>query len=173
MGEREIHAGPVFRLVEGTYETPDGETMRREVVRHPGAVAVVAVDGDEAVLVRQYRAPLHAEILEIPAGVRDVPGESPADTARRELAEEVGLAAARLEPLGGFVTAAGFCDEVIELFLATGLTPVPTAPDGAEEAHMAIERLRLDEVPAAIDDGRIVDSKTVIGLLRAIRRLGL
>lgn len=170
--EREIHAGPVFRLVEGEYETPDGLRIRRQVVRHPGAVAVVPIDGAEAVLVRQFRAALQTEVLEIPAGVRDVPGEPRESTARRELAEEVGLAASEMQPLGGFATAVGFCDEIIWLFLATGLQPVASAPDGAEEAHMTVERLPLAEVPAAIDDGRILDAKTVIGLQIALRRLG-
>ncbi len=171
VSEREVFNGHVIRVVEGEFETPDGETMSRDIVRHPGAVGVVPVDGDEVVLVRQYRAPVHTEILEIPAGKRDVDGEPPIVTAERELVEEVGLRAGSIEPIGGLHNSVGFCDEYIHLFLATDLTPAPVDHDGPEEAHMTIERLPLDEVLAAVGDGRITDAKTVIGLQAAIRRL--
>lgn len=172
VGEREIHDGYVIRLVEGEFETPDGHTMMRDIVRHPGAVGVVAVDDDDTILVRQYRAPIHTEILEIPAGRRDVEGEPPELTARRELVEEVGLQAGSMVPIGGFHNSVGFCDEYIHLFLATDLSSVPTDHDGPEEAHMTVERMALADVAAAIDDGTISDAKTVIGLLAALRHLG-
>jgi len=171
VGEREIHDGFVIRLVEGEFETPDGETMLRDIVRHPGAVGVVAVDGDDTILVRQYRAPIHAEILEIPAGRRDVEGEPPELTAARELAEEVGLRAGSMVALGGFYNSVGFSDEYIHLFLATDLSPVSTDHDGPEEAHMTIQRMALADVNTAIADGTISDAKTVIGLLAAVRHL--
>ena len=172
MGEREIYDGFVVRLVEAEFETPDGDTMLRDIVRHPGAVGVVAIAGEHTILVRQYRAPIGAEILEIPAGRRDVDGEPPDATASRELAEEVGLRAGSLVPLGGFHNSVGFSDEYIHLFLATDLTPVPTDHDGPEEAHMTVERMALVDVITAIDDGTISDAKTVIGLLAAMRHLG-
>ena len=172
ISERIIHEGFVITVVEAEFETPDGETMTRDVVRHPGAVGVVAVDGDEVVLVRQFRAPLGTDILEIPAGKRDVEGEPPKITAARELIEEVGLEAAEMESLGGFHNSVGFCDEYVHLFLATDLSPAEFAPDGPEEEHMQIVRMSLPEVAAALDEGIITDGKTVIGLRAALARLG-
>ncbi|MYE64702.1 MAG: NUDIX hydrolase [Acidimicrobiaceae bacterium] len=145
--------------------------MTRDVVHHRGAVAVVAVDGDDVVLLRQYRTPVEGELLEIPAGTRDVGGEDPAGTARRELAEEAGLACESLEELGTFFNSPGFCDELTHVFLATGLSEVPREPDGAEEEWMTIERVGLDEAIEMIDQGQIRDAKTIIGLLLAQRRL--
>lgn len=172
VGERLIHDGFVITLYEAEFQTPDGETMKRDVVRHPGAVGVVAVDGDDVVLVRQFRAPLATEILEIPAGKRDIAGEPPEITAGRELIEEVGLEAAHMDSLGGFHNSVGFCDEYVHLFLATELTPMAFAPDGPEEEHMQIVRMPLGEVTAALDDGTITDAKTIIGLRAALTRLG-
>ena len=172
VGEREIHAGRVVRLTESLFATPDGGHMTRDIVHHRGAVAVVAVDGDQVVLLRQYRSPVEAELLEIPAGTRDVAGEDPAGTARRELAEEAGLACESLDELGVFYNSPGFCDELSHLFLATGLSEVPREPDGAEEEWMTVERVALDEVEAMIDRSEIRDAKTIIGLLLALRHLG-
>ena len=169
--EREIHAGRVVRLTESVFATPDGGRMTRDIVHHRGAVAVVAVDGDDVVLLRQYRTPVEGELLEIPAGTRDVGGEDPAGTARRELAEEAGLACESLEELGTFFNSPGFCDELSHVFLATGLSEVPRDPDGAEEEWMTIERVGLDEAIEMIDQGQIRDAKTIIGLLLAQRRL--
>ncbi len=171
LSEREIYQGPIIRLVEAQFATPNGETMTRVIVRHRGAVGVVPVDAEEVLLVRQYRAPLDAEILEIPAGLRE--DESPETTAQRELAEEVGFIAETLEPLGGFYNSVGFCDEFTHLFLATDLRPVPRAPDGPEESHMAVERMAVGSVQAAIDAGEFVDAKTIIALQGALRRLGV
>ncbi len=170
-GERVIHNGHVITVYEAEFTTPDGETMLRDIVRHPGAVGVVAVDGDEVVLVRQFRAPLATDVLEIPAGKRDIAGEPPEVTAGRELVEEVGLRATQMESLGGFHNSVGFCDEYIHLFLATDLTPADSAPAGPEEEHMQIVRIPLDEVAAVLDDGTITDAKTVIGLRAALARL--
>jgi 8-oxo-dGTP pyrophosphatase MutT (NUDIX family) len=170
--ERPVHRGHAIDVVVAEFETPDGSVVERDVVRHPGAVSVVPVDGDEVVLVRQYRAPAEKELLEIPAGKRDVADEPPEVTAVRELEEEVGLTASSLVPLATFYNSVGFSDEYSFVYLATDLTPVPSAPQGPEELHMTIERWPLDEVPRAIADGRIEDAKTVIGLLAALRHLG-
>ena len=172
LGERSVHRGHAIDVVVARFETPDGEVVERDVVRHPGAVSVVPVDGDEVVLVRQYRAPAERELLEIPAGKRDVADEPPEVAAVRELEEEVGLTAASLVPLATFYNSVGFSDEYSYVFLATDLTPVPAAPQGPEEHHMTVERWGLDDIPAAIADGRIEDAKTVIGLLAALRHLG-
>ncbi len=171
VSEREIHSGRVVRLTESVFATPDGGRITRDVVHHRGAVAVVAVDSDELVLLRQYRAPVESEVLEIPAGTRDVDGEDPEGTARRELAEEAGLACESLEELGTFFNSAGFCDELTHLFLARGLSAVDRCPDGAEEEQMTVERVSLAEAEAMIDRGEIRDAKTIIGVLLARRRL--
>ena len=171
VAEREIHAGRVVRLTESVFTVPDGGRMTRDIVHHRGAVAVVATDGDDVVLLRQYRTPVEGELLEIPAGTRDVDGEDPAGTARRELAEEAGLACESLEELGIFFNSPGFCNELSHVFLATGLSPVPREPDGAEEEWMTIERVGLGEAMEMIERGEIRDAKTIIGLLLAQRRL--
>lgn len=169
--ERTIHTGRVIEVVEGRFETPDGEVVEREIVRHPGAVGVVPVDGDEVILVRQYRAAADADLLEIPAGKRDIPGESASAAAGRELAEEIGYVAGSLVELAGFYNSVGFSDEYSRVFLATALSPATPDPQGPEEQYMTVERLSLDAVPAAISDGRIEDAKTIIGLLAALRHL--
>ncbi|MEM9203389.1 MAG: NUDIX hydrolase [Actinomycetota bacterium] len=172
VGETEIYDGFVIRVVDGEFETPDGERVRRDIVRHPGAVAVVAIDGDEVVLVRQYRAAIHDDLLELPAGKRDIDGEPPDVTAARELEEEVGLRPLDLDYLAGLHCSVGFCDEFVHIFLATRFEPVPVEHDGPEEAHMTIERWTLDQVSAGLQDGQITDAKTQVGLQAALRRLG-
>jgi ADP-ribose pyrophosphatase len=172
VGDRILHRGVVISLVEATFTAPDGSSFTREVVRHPGAVSVVPLHEDGTVtLVRQYRAALDRQLLEIPAGKRDVTDEPPEVTAVRELAEEVGLGAGRLEPLAEFVNSAGFSDEYSYVFLATGLTEVDDDRQGLEEHHMVIERVALDAVPQMIARHEIVDAKTLIGLTLARARL--
>ena len=133
---------------------------------------MVPVDGDEIVFVRQYRAAVHKELLEIPAGKRDVVGEPPEQTAVRELEEEVGFTTDSVVKLARFFNSVGFSDEESHVFLATDLRPVPSDRQGPEEAHMTIERVPLDEVADWVADGRIEDAKTVIGVLAALRHLG-
>jgi ADP-ribose pyrophosphatase len=171
LDERGVHAGHVITLAVGTFEAPDGSTFDRDIVHHPGAVSVVPLHDDGTVtLVRQYRAALDLDLLEIPAGKRDVAGEAPELTAERELAEAVGLRAGRLEPLARFVNSAGCSDELSHVFLATGLTEVGTDLQGVEEQHMTVERIDLTDVPAMIADHRLLDAKTVIGLLLTLQR---
>jgi ADP-ribose pyrophosphatase len=173
--ETVIHEGHVVTLTVAQVQTPSGVVLEREIVHHPGAVAVVALlDSDrglEAVLVRQYRAAVDQLLLEIPAGKRDVVGEDPMVAAARELQEEVGLAATELVHLSGFHNSPGFCDEFLDVYLA--MHPVVVADDrqGVEEEAMTIERVPLSEVPAMIADGRLTDAKSIIGLLMAIRHL--
>jgi ADP-ribose pyrophosphatase len=170
--ERLIHEGYIISLLEAEFEGPAGERITRDVIRHPGAVAVVAIDGDEVVLVRQFRAALEAEMLEIPAGKLDVPGEPLEAAARRELVEEVGLDAPHLEVLATFHNSGGFCDEVTTVFLATELVEATSEAFSVEEQYLTVERVRIDDVHDLIADGTITDAKTVIGLLTALRRLG-
>lgn len=171
LGDELIYDGFVITVVNGVFTTPDGERIERDIVRHPGAVAVVALDGDDVVLVRQYRAALHADLLELPAGKRDVEGEEPEITAVRELEEEVGLRPRTIEFLTGMHCSVGFCDEYVHIFLATDFESVPVDHDGPEEQHMTVERLPLDDVGAALTDGRITDAKTMVGLAAVLRRL--
>lgn len=176
-GEDVVHRGHVLTLVQASFRGPGGEPFRRDIVRAPGAVAVVPVvhgdDGPEVVVVRQYRPALDTWLVEIPAGLRDVDGEDPLRTAERELAEEVGLRAAAFELLTVFVNAAGMSDQRTHVYLATGLEQVPSDLQGVEEAYLVVERVALREIDGLIASGAVVDAKTVIGLTLAARRLGV
>jgi ADP-ribose pyrophosphatase len=174
--EAVTYEGFIWHVVRAEFVAPDGEAFERDIVRTTGAVAVVPLRFDAegtpgVVLVRQYRPALERELLEIPAGIRDVPGEPVEDTARRELAEEVGLHAGRLVPLVTVCPSPGMSDSEHHLYLATELEPVPRALHGPEEAHMEVLDVPLTEALAMIERGEIVDSKTVIGLLVTARRL--
>ncbi|MCU0273173.1 MAG: NUDIX hydrolase [Acidimicrobiales bacterium] len=172
IGERVVHEGAVVTFTVGTFRSPDGVVLERDVVKHPGAVSVVPVDGDDVILVRQYRAALGRDLLEIPAGKRDVPGEPPEATAVRELEEEIGMRAATLVPLAEFYNSAGFSDEYSYVYLATDLEAGEQSLQGVEEQHMTVERHRLADVPAMIAAHELVDAKTIIGLLLALRHMG-
>ncbi|MFI5042239.1 MAG: NUDIX domain-containing protein [Acidimicrobiales bacterium] len=161
----------MFALVEAEFEAPSGERFTRVFLRHPGAVGIVAVDGADAVLVRQYRPALGRRLLEIPAGTLDKDGEEPLACAVRELAEEIGASAESFEHLTTYAVAPGVSAEKLHLYLASGLTFGDPEADGIEEQSMTIERLPLADVDAAIADGRLKDAKTVIGLLMARDRL--
>ena len=150
---------------------PDGDEFDRHVVHHPGAVVVVPVVGDDALMVRQYRVATGSSLLEVPAGKRDVPGEAPEATAARELEEEIGMRAGRLHQLCEFFNSPGFCDEYTHLFLATELETTERAGVSAEELAMTIERLPLSEIDARIAGGELIDAKSIIGLLLARRYL--
>jgi len=161
------HSG-FLEVLEATIEGPGDEQFVRTIVRHPGAVTVVPVLGDapDVLLVRQYRAAVGTEILEAPAGKRDVDGEAPDETARRELEEEVAHRAGRLEWLGECYTSPGFCDEYAYLYAAFDLTPLD-APSAAtaEEAVMTVERVLLAAVDDLIAHRELVDATTIVGLL--------
>ena len=171
-GEETVHRGWVIRVQRATFLDPDGVPFERDIVRHPGAVAVVAVtDEDAVVLVRQYRPAVDRWLLEVPAGTCDVDGEPPEVTAVRELAEEVGYAASGLTLLVRTAITPGFCDEIAHVFLATGLRRVATDRQGAEEAFMEVAEIPLDEFDAMVDAGEIVDASTILGVGLARRRL--
>jgi len=159
----EVFRGRLFRVA--VEEWPGAG--RREIVHHPGACAVVPLTASgEVVLVRQFRPAVQQALLEIPAGVFDVPGEDGPTCAARELLEETGYRSSRpLEPLGSILTTPGFTDERIELFLARDVEPGTPSP-GEDEA-IDVVLMSVEEARRAIEDGLIVDAKTVAALLRA------
>jgi ADP-ribose pyrophosphatase len=162
LGAEVKYDGKLGQVRIETWRHEDGEEVQREVVGHPGAVGIVAVDEENVWLVRQPREPVaDPALLEIPAGKLDVEGEPPLETAKRELAEEIGKAAERWEPLHWFYTSPGFTDERVELFLATGLSDASAEADENERIEIVSWPLaRLDE---AIEQSR--DAKSLIGLL--------
>ncbi len=166
-----VHDGQVVSFRNGIFNGPEGEFVR-DIVRHPGAVSAVAVEDGEVFLVRQYRAPIDEDMWEIPAGKKDVEGEPGLDTIARELEEEIGKRAGKLEPLINLHHSPGFCDEFQEIYLATELEEVGRRVDSLEEQYMVVRR-----VPAAVavqmaTDGSITDAKSIIGILAAARKLG-
>jgi 8-oxo-dGDP phosphatase len=170
--EREIHRGYVISTAVGTFVAPDGTQFERDLVHHPGAVSVVPLlEGGTVILVRQYRAPIDDYLLEIPAGKRDVAHEEPIVTAQRELAEEIGMVADRVELLAEFYNSPGFSDEHSYTYLARGLHETPMQRDGIEEQSMEIEHVPLAVVPSLIQAGEITDAKTIIGLMMTRERL--
>jgi ADP-ribose pyrophosphatase len=170
--ERALHQGSLIILGEGTFVGPDGREFVRDIVHHPGAVSVLPYESDGTVLlVRQYRAAIDRDLLEIPAGKRDVAGEPPELTAHRELAEEVGRRAGRMELLGTFFNTPGFCDEYSYTYLARELSTVDSDAQSPEEAEMSVHRMPYAEALALIASGDIVDAKTIIALLLARDRL--
>jgi ADP-ribose pyrophosphatase len=172
LGETLVHQGWAIALYRSLFVDPSGTVFERDVVRHPGAVAVVAVtEAGAVVLVHQYRAAVDRWILEVPAGTCDVPGEANEAAARRELAEEVGYAAATMTLLTHCLVTPGFCDQVSSVYLATGLRPVPLDRQGVEEGYMRVVEIPLDQFDARVDDGTIVDSTTILGVGLARRRL--
>ncbi len=165
IGEQARFQGFAFTAATVTYLSPDGREIQRDVTRHRGAVGVIPLDGDDVVLVRQFRAPIGGLVLEIPAGLRDVDGEPPEETARRELVEEAGYEAGSVEPLTRYRTSAGFSDEEVWLFVARDLSPVPRSVQGVEEESMTVEVTPLADAVAAVRRGEITDAKTIIALL--------
>jgi ADP-ribose pyrophosphatase len=176
VGERDVHQGHVWKVVVADFEGPEGQHFVRDIVRSPGAVGIVPLVFDaegnpSVVLLRQWRPPYEAVIYEVPAGMRDIAGEPTEETARRELGEEAGLAPGRLDLLTEFYPSPGMTDSVCSLYLATECRAVPKALHGPEEEHSTLVHLPFEDALAMIDDGRIVDAKSVIGILLTDRRL--
>ncbi|MBA3525133.1 MAG: NUDIX hydrolase [Geodermatophilaceae bacterium] len=167
----EIYAGKIFRLVRDAVHMPDGRTAIREVVLHPGAAVVVALDDEEnVVLLRQYRHPVRVYLWELPAGLLDVAGEPAHVGAARELAEEAALVATTWHTLLDLRSSPGFSDEAVRVFLARGLSDVPVADRYVgqhEEADMTIERVPLDEAVARVLAGDIENAAAAAGVLAA------
>jgi len=163
------HVGAIVSTEILSVRTPEGDLVQRQVIRHPGAVAVVAVHDGAVVLVEQYRAAIDANLIEIPAGKCDIAGEELAIAARRELIEEVGLDPKTLISLGTFVTAAGFSDETIAIFFSNDCVDVGRQVDGVEEAHSEIVRVPLRDIDDWLDS-QLTDAKSLIGLFWAKSR---
>lgn len=166
---RRIYDGVIVNLRVSEYRRPDGRVVSREVMDHPGAVVMVPVEHEHVLLVRQPREAIERMTLELPAGKLDVPGEPVLECARRELAEEVGRAAGSWRALGGFYMSPAILTEYIHCFLATELTPV--AAEGPAEEGIEVVRWPLADLDGLI--GEVEDAKSLIGLLRLARELGL
>ncbi|HLM50613.1 MAG TPA: NUDIX hydrolase [Solirubrobacteraceae bacterium] len=168
LGAETVHEAKIFTVTRERFRHEDGEEVEREIVRHEGAVGIVAHDGEHVWLVRQPReAPGVPDLLEVPAGKLDEEGEDPLQTAQRELAEEIGKAAAHWEPLHEFFSSPGFTDEKVFLFLATGLSD--RSAETEENERIDIVPWPLERLDDAIAECR--DSKSLIGLLLLKLRL--
>jgi 8-oxo-dGTP pyrophosphatase MutT (NUDIX family) len=176
LSERVVHQGKIWKVVVADFEAPDGTSFVRDIVRSPGAVGVVPLMFDaegvaSVVLVRQWRPALEQEMWEIPAGMRDVEGEAPEMTGRRELIEEVGYEAGALTLLTVMHPSAGLTDSTTHIFVAGDLRSVPRDLRGPEEEASVVGTFALDDALAMIDRSEITDAKTIVGLMLADRRL--
>jgi ADP-ribose pyrophosphatase len=160
---QELFQGRRFRVERVIQTTPDGAEHVREVVRHPGAVTILPIlDGGRVCLVQNFRAAVDQMLLELPAGTLE-PGENPAVTATRELAEETGYRAGRIRRLATFYMSPGILDERMHLYLATSLKPGTSAPEPGEQVQPVVTT--WEKALAMCQDGRIQDAKTLVGLL--------
>ena len=165
ISRKTVHEGSTITVFEDQLEVDGGGVVIRSTVQHPGAVVMVPVDDHgNILLVRQPRPSAGVTLLELPAGTRE-PNEEPVATARRELQEEISHDAAALEPLGGFYSAPGFCDEYLHLFVATGLSPVQGIAADPDEDITVVPTPAAD-IPDLIRSGEIRDAKSISGLLR-------
>ncbi len=158
-----IFEGRVVKLRVDTVRTPGGRETTREIVEHSDCVAIIAVDADDNVLlVNQFRKPVEKELLEIPAGGIDS-GEDAVSAVRRELQEEAGYLPQKVERLGGFYSAPGYCTEYLYLYLASDL--VPSALHAEDTESISLVRVPVSQVPGLIASGSITDAKSIAGLL--------
>ncbi|GAA4709620.1 NUDIX hydrolase [Brevibacillus fulvus] len=159
---KQIFSGKVIQVQIDEVLLPNGKTSTREIVRHPGAVAVLPLTADgKMIVVRQFRKPLERTIVEIPAGKLEK-GEDPLVCAHRELEEETGYQADSMEHLSSFYTSPGFADEILHLYIATGLRPGPARPD--EDEFVETMAITLAEAKNLHQQGEIRDAKTVLAL---------
>jgi 8-oxo-dGTP pyrophosphatase MutT (NUDIX family) len=166
-----VHSWAMFRLLRRFVTGPQGTSFERTFVSTPGAVASVAITSlGEIVLVSQYRASFDSFVLEIPAGMRDVEGEDPSETAVRELREETGFDAQSIEMLGECLSSPGVTDSSVIVYLAQGLTAGEFQPHGPEEEAMSTVLVPFSEALKMIDDGRLTDAKSAYGILLAAHR---
>ena len=163
LSSKVVYSGHILKLRIDQVRLPDGSQSSREIVEHGNAVAIVAVDADDNILlVKQYRRAAEKDLLEVPAGCVD-PGEEPDATVIREMQEETGYRPNRIKRLGGFYSAPGFCTEYLHLYLATELTPDRLHAEDSDSIELV--RVPPDEVEGLIDSGAICDAKSIAGLL--------
>ena len=169
VSSRDVYTGRVIALRADEVRMPGGATATREVVEHLGAVAVLALDTENAVtMVHQYRHPLGRRLWELPAGLLDVAGETAVHAARRELAEEAGLAAESWSVLVDVAASPGFTDEVVRVFLARELSSVGREiADGDEETDLVVGRFPLEQAVRMVLAGEVVNASSVAGILAA------
>ncbi len=173
LGDELRATGYAIELLERSIEAPDGSVFTRDVVRHLGAVAVLPIEADGTVhLLRQYRASVDRYVVEMPAGLRDHHEEDLEVTAKRELTEEMGLVAERLEFLCCVLNSSGFCDQRTWLYLATGLSEVPPSPDGIEEQFVERFTMHLSEL-LVVSEEEGSDVSLLLAAQLAARRLGI
>lgn len=162
MKSDKVYEGKIVNLRIDTVELPDKKYSKREIVEHPGGVAVIPITEDNCViLVKQFRKPVEKFLLEIPAGKLEI-NEEPRETATRELKEETGFEAGKMEYLVEFYTSPGFSNERIHLFLATDLIEGEAKPDSGEFIEKV--KISIEDLLKMVDRGEIVDSKTIIGI---------
>jgi ADP-ribose pyrophosphatase len=168
-GTQDIYDGRVINVRVDTIEISPGTNVRREIVEHPGAVVLVPVDAEGRILwVRQYRYAVDQDLLELPAGTLER-GEEPAECARRELAEETGFDTDKIEELGRFYTAPGFCTEYMYAFVASDLRPAAEA-HADEDEEITVEPLTLEESLRLAETGQVRDAKSLAALFLYLRR---
>lgn len=157
---KEIYKGRIIDLYLEEVKLPNGQTSTREIVKHPGAVAVIAITRENKILmVEQYRKPLERTIVEIPAGKLEK-GEEPITTAKRELEEETGYTCSNLKPLISFYTSPGFADELVHLFIAENLEKLTEAAELDEDEFVEVLEVTLEEAQEMMKSNRIYDAKT-------------
>jgi 8-oxo-dGDP phosphatase len=162
----------IVTLKQDDVQLPDGELVVREVVEHPGAVAIVAIDeADRVLMIRQYRHPVRSMLWELPAGLRDVPGEPPLETARRELLEEAGYQAGDWHELADYLSSPGISTEQVRVYLARNLTVVPAGQHEYvrqhEEAYLTVAWVPLAEAVRAVLAGDLRNGVAIVGILSA------
>lgn len=163
-----VYDGRTVKLRVDTVRTADGRETTREIVEHADCVAIVTLDaGNNVLLVNQFRKPVEKKLLEIPAGGIE-PGEDPEATVRRELREETGYLPRKIERLGGFYSAPGYCNEYLYLYLATDLVSSPLHAEDTESIELV--RVPIAEIPGLIASGKICDAKSIAGLFAFLER---
>ncbi len=167
LSSRQIFDGRVVKLYVDDIELPNGKTSIREYIKHPGAVCVIPItDEGEVIMVRQFRYPFGRTLLEVPAGKLEI-GEDPLDAVKRELEEESGVIAERVEFIGMTYTTVAFTNEQIYTYMATGLSY--TTPHTDEDEFVEVEKIPLDTLVQMVMNGEIKDSKTQVAILKAER----
>ena len=159
--KEEIYQGKIFSLWGGKVALDNGATAVREYVRHPGGVAIVAVQNEQVILIRQFRIAIGRELIELPAGLLE-PGEEPVDCAARELKEEIGYQASEFFPLASYFSSVGFADERMHIFLASGLEKTKIKQEADERIQEV--RMPVEVIQQKLDAREFEDAKTILGL---------